>query len=562
MDKNSLKIPSKWKYPLLLWVISIFLLFPGITGDSLLLQGDEVMHLKTIRESIESKSYLHPELGGYSNPYKPPLLFWTGMLGNTIFGVGLLGERFPSVLLGAFSVVLVFLVLTSLGVRSFLSFGIGIGFLTSLGIFKFSRLAMMEIYLVFFLLLGLYFYIRYLLSGKNLFFILSAFAVGLGALLKGPILLVYFGIILLTHWMLGKLRIRRGRTVWVGRRTSFLVLSGPSLKSLAFIWGPISLLPLILWFLAIILWTDQGLAFVKFFMGTENFGKFGSENQPEGRLALGLIGYTLPWSVLFLVGSWKIFFQKEKSRKQFIAKWLLLSAVYIFLLHLVPNRKDAYYTLPSIALGCIALGLGLRHTILRKMLRSPIHVGFQILLATLLFIGSLFLENRFPFLFLIPFGFIFYGMFAHWYLKKERLYGVSSGVLAPIVMVLFFQVFLLPSVPNRIPILDPNEYPEVCIISKNPWDAWEIENYSIGVTATHSPFITKSCMEGGKPILFFEGTAISEDLPSGYFIDKSWKLWAGNLPDLTSGFPRIDDPSLYKTVFLYSKSSSNIGEIK
>lgn len=561
MDANFMNTPSKWKYALILWVISLFLLFPGITGDSLLLQGDEVMHLKTIRESIESKSYLHPVLSGYSNPYKPPLLFWTGMLGNTIFGAGLLGERLPSVILGSFSVVLIFLILTSFGIRSLLSFGWGIGFLTSLGIFKFSRLAMMEIYLIFFLLLGLYFYILYIQSGNKLAFTLSAFVVGLGALLKGPILLVYFGIILITHWLLGKLRIRKGKTVWVGRKTSFLILSGPSLKSLFFAWGPISLLPLILWFGAIVLWTDQGLAFVKFFLGTENFGKFGSENQPEGRLALGLIGYTLPWSIIFLMGSWKIFSQKEKSRKQFIAKWLLLSAVYIFLLHLIPNRKDAYYTLPSIALGFIAIGLGLRHTILRRFLRSPFHISFQVLLATLLLAGSLFLENQFPFLFLIPFGFILYGLFAHWILKKERLYGLSSGVFAPIVMVLFFQVFLLPSVPNRIPILDPIHYPEICVISKNPWDAWEIENYSLGVSTTHSPFLTKGCLDSGKPILFFDGNS-SEDLPSEYFITESWKLWAGEIPDLKLGFPRIDDPSLYKTVFLYSKPNSIIGEIK
>lgn len=35
-------------------------------------QGDEIMHIRSIRESLDAGSYTLPVLSGLPNPYKPP----------------------------------------------------------------------------------------------------------------------------------------------------------------------------------------------------------------------------------------------------------------------------------------------------------------------------------------------------------------------------------------------------------------------------------------------------------------------------------------------------------
>lgn len=199
---------------LLLFVFSCLVLLPGIEGDSLLLQGDEVMHIRTIRESLSANTFLHPVLGGYSNPYKPPLLFWSGMVSDFVIGKSFFSERLPSVLLGASSVVLIFLILKILRADSKIRWLTSIAYLFSLGLYKFAKLAMMEVYLVFLFLLSIYFYIRYLKNKKWTFLFLSGLVSGIGALLKGPILIIYLSIVIVTLWGFTRFRIRNGKNIF------------------------------------------------------------------------------------------------------------------------------------------------------------------------------------------------------------------------------------------------------------------------------------------------------------------------------------------------------------
>jgi 4-amino-4-deoxy-L-arabinose transferase-like glycosyltransferase len=71
---------------LVLLVFGTAFLLPGTEGLSLLRQADEVMHIATVRESLDSGSILLPQLTQQPNACKPPLLFWMGMLGESLPG--------------------------------------------------------------------------------------------------------------------------------------------------------------------------------------------------------------------------------------------------------------------------------------------------------------------------------------------------------------------------------------------------------------------------------------------------------------------------------------------
>lgn len=538
---------------LLLFVFSCLVLLPGIEGDSLLLQGDEVMHIRTIRESLSANTFLHPVLGGYSNPYKPPLLFWSGMVSDFVIGKSFFSERLPSVLLGASSVVLIFLILKILRADSKIRWLTSIAYLFSLGLYKFAKLAMMEVYLVFLFLLSIYFYIRYLKNKKWTFLFLSGLVSGIGALLKGPILIIYLSIVIVTLWGFTRFRIRNGKNIFLKNGSRFHLLHGANWKEILFIWLPIALLPLTLWFLAIALWTDQGLGFIKFFIGTENLGKFGSENQPELRLILGIIGYTVPWTVPFLLGVWSTITQTAKNKKQIIAKWLIISSIFILLLHLLPNRKDPYYTLPSLSLGFIAIALGLRPKEILKNLTGNLNLISQLVLSSIIIVFGIFFEVPFiPFLFL-PGMFLFYGILDRIWFNRERILLYSSGILSPIFSILIFQLYLLPSIPKSLPNLSNLKFNELCVVSNNPWDAWQVENANPHFKILYSPSLKANCDKTSIPYLVLNEESI-QSIPQGYEISNSWKIWAGKIPEINSGLPKIQDPKLYKSVYLLEKN--------
>lgn len=532
-----------------LWVLgSLFLSF-GISGDHLLLQGDEIMHIRTIRESIDQGAVLHPILSGFSNPYKPPLLFWIGMVGDAIFGMNFWSERLPSVIAGGGVVAILYWILVRWNIERSTALFIGILSLTSLGILKFSKLVMMEIFMIFFLLAFLGFYLEFLATRNRVFLGLSALAIGIGTLLKGPLLIIYAGILLAGHWVLSRIRVRNGKSVWVNPSQKFPILAGPEVKILIFLWAPIAVAPLFIWLTAIILFTDQGWAFTKFFIGTENLGKFGEENQPEGRLLLGILGYTIPWTVVYLGLTYQILRNPYKTKRQMIAKWLIVSAIFLILLHLLPNRKDAYYTLPSIVLGYLAIGFVIKKRILNKILVSKYHLGFQLFIAGILLISGLVLESP-GFIFLsIPLAVFLYGIVDLILFHRKKGIRFASGILAPILSLVLFQSFLLPSVPDRLPNLSELEGNKYCAVSENPWDAWEIANANPEKVIHHSPFLA-GCKEDSGILLLSK-----EEIPlSQYKILSSWRVWSGKIPDLSQGILIRSNPSFFKIIHLIQKN--------
>ena len=134
---------------LAVFFVGFILLIPFTGTLDILRQGDEVMHIATVRESLDTGSWLLPQLTGQPNAYKPPLLFWLGMIGEALFGRSLLSDRILMVSTGALIGSLLFVMARRLGASGFKSIFIGLSFVVSLAAFKFSRLLMMDLPMAF-----------------------------------------------------------------------------------------------------------------------------------------------------------------------------------------------------------------------------------------------------------------------------------------------------------------------------------------------------------------------------------------------------------------------------
>ena len=65
-------------------------------GGAALWDEDETLYASCAREMLERDDWVVPYFNGQMFPDKPPLMFWTMMLGFKLFGINELGARFLS----------------------------------------------------------------------------------------------------------------------------------------------------------------------------------------------------------------------------------------------------------------------------------------------------------------------------------------------------------------------------------------------------------------------------------------------------------------------------------
>ena len=70
---------------------------------------DEKRYIQSTREMAESGDYITPRYHGKLRFQKPILFYWFIMFSYKIFGVGLFGARFPSIVAAILNVVLIYL---------------------------------------------------------------------------------------------------------------------------------------------------------------------------------------------------------------------------------------------------------------------------------------------------------------------------------------------------------------------------------------------------------------------------------------------------------------------
>lgn len=522
---------------LAIFIAGSTLLLPGAEGLNLLRQGDEVMHIATVRESLDAGSILMPQLTQQPNSYKPPLLFWMGMLGESLFGRSLLADRSVVALLGAGTAVFLFLIARLHALSLARSLLISAAFLVSLAAFKFGRLLMMDLPMAFFLTAVAYSFVRHWRIQKGMAFMaLAGFLTGIAFLYKGPLFHVYAALLFLSQagmrlWSPGALNnTPRMREMLLSFLKDGIVFSLASF-----------LVPLI-WVVALAANGHTGTLW--FFFVVENAGKFAADNQPMMRIFGGWLLYLLPFTlpILWIVG--RSFLQPVRGPAAYTARVFFVAAILITLLHLLPDRKDPYYVVPVLPLVFVAVGLSFRKEdrIAGWLLFVQSAVLALLLSITLFLFASTSLAVLLSLLLLA-------GVCAGWMAASSGLSDWKWGgmhLLAPAVIMLVMQFGLLPAVTR--PIL-PAEQASllkgqgVCLVSRNWWDVFELQLLIPGSDIAHASTEERiHCADGERAVV-----VLQEDVsaPAGYARMAEWSHWSIrpiDFPDFASLRSSVSSP--------------------
>ncbi len=199
------------------WSVALLILLPAAllypTRSFHLLEPDEARYAQIAREMQDNGDWVVPTLQGKPYLDKPPLLYWLVWLSYSLFGVSEAAARLIPALAVHGAILLVYLLgRRSLGERSALW---GALLLTvAPGFMGMGRLLILDGLLTFFVTLSIFTAFEST-SGERLvlgWWLLSAFACGLGILTKGPIALILLvPPIVAYRWLTGQ-RVRIGWT--------------------------------------------------------------------------------------------------------------------------------------------------------------------------------------------------------------------------------------------------------------------------------------------------------------------------------------------------------------
>lgn len=181
IEKNSL---------LILTCVIIFTLFFGIGGVPLL-DPDEPVYAETAREMIQTGDFLSPRIFGDYWYDKPPMYYWLVAAAFKVFGYSEFAARFPAAVMGALTAFMLYFSVTKL-------FNERAGFWSSMILtsciqfFYLSKAAVTDTSLLFFMTGAL-------LSFLHKKYWLMYVCMGLATLVKGPIGIVFPGIIIFLY---------------------------------------------------------------------------------------------------------------------------------------------------------------------------------------------------------------------------------------------------------------------------------------------------------------------------------------------------------------------------
>lgn len=514
---------------------AVFLL-PGIGDEALLPQGDETMHIATIRESLASSSYLFPKFEGVLNLYKPPALFWLGMLSDSIFGIGFFGERFPSFLLFLGVSLLIYLGLRRAKTPPIYAFGLALAYTLTLGVFKFARLAMMESLLAFFITAISVLILEFRLSGKKVWLGFGGLLSGIAILIKGPLFQIYSGALLVSFSCFSIFLISKSG-IWTGRRRIWKELQHHLLFHIS------SLIIPGIWILVLLSFSNLGKEFLRIFFFTENLGKFSSAtaNQAEWIIPAGFLLYSFPFSLALAFAFLSGLFRKSRNFRSTMGSSFLWAIVSIAIVHISPNRKDFYYLLPLIPVSFLAIGLSFSD---KKNTSDGIRIRnwlswnfiFSFTIALILCIGmfafGLFLDRLSwmePVFLLLLVILVF---FVRSRMRKEDgvptiIYSGNLWIAAFLLVYLQFSVLprlSLSEVPDHGPILSAKQ---ICVVSENPWTAWTFRNALPGIDIAHSiPGAERNCIDGRRHLIVFDPNFTRKE---EYRLIQTQFVWKRNL---------------------------------
>ncbi len=192
-------------------LIALFgaLFFIPFLGQVHLFDWDEINFAESAREMIVTGDYLNVRIDFKLFWEKPPFFIWLQVLSMKVFGINEFAARFPNALVGIITLPALF----NIGKKHFgTKFGLiwVFAYVGSILPFFYFKSGIIDPWFNLFIFLGIYFFIRYLLAEKKRtkFILLSATAIGLGTLTKGPVALLLFLLTGFVYLLLHKFKMR------------------------------------------------------------------------------------------------------------------------------------------------------------------------------------------------------------------------------------------------------------------------------------------------------------------------------------------------------------------
>ncbi|MFC2115791.1 ArnT family glycosyltransferase [Bacteroidota bacterium] len=209
----------------ILIALGAFLLFIPFLGGVHLFDWDEINFAESAREMILTGDFLTVQIDFTPFWQKPPLFIWMQVISMKLFGINEFAARFPNVICGMLSMVILF----RTGKRIYdAEFGWiwVLSYIGSLLPFLYFKSGIIDPWFNLFIFTALVNLIFFLEADRgqkrwqNL--VLSAVLLGLANLTKGPVSILLFGLTIAVFWIVHKFRLK---IMWTEILAFILILS-------------------------------------------------------------------------------------------------------------------------------------------------------------------------------------------------------------------------------------------------------------------------------------------------------------------------------------------------
>ena len=320
------KFPSLFKkYPVFFIILIIFLVSLFQLNTWGITESSEARYAQIAKEMFESGNYMHPTKMGIYHYHKPPLTYYITTLGYYLFGENEFGARF--FLSVALLIQLILVYKTSLLLfndKKTALLAIILYFSTPLVLASVRNLTT-DAFLNTFILMAIYFWLRYLDNKK--FFLLFYLSLALGFLTKGPLVLVPILVFQSTWYLYHKIRVKLSVYDLIGIFV-FFALCG---------W----------WYLIII---QENPTIWDYFIKNQLYGRMTTKDAFSRGRPFWYYFVFVPLSLFpWLVYIFFSFTKNQRNETNSIKKKALISAfLLIILIFSVFKTKLIFYVLPSL----------------------------------------------------------------------------------------------------------------------------------------------------------------------------------------------------------------------
>ncbi len=353
-------------FEFLLLLFAALFLYLIVLGNLPLRDWDEATRALVAREIYRTGNWLHPTLNNQPYMLKPPLMMWLLAISYSLGGINEFTSRLLPAILTSVGIPLLYLIGKEIFTNKLAAIYSALVYLTLLPMVRHGRLAMLDGMVITFFLLSL----LCLLKGKNnnLWVIGVGFSLGLVALTKGILVLIFAFIILLFIVFDQQLNILKNYYLWLGLILGFS--------------------PVITWY--ILQWQYYGIDFIQVHFKSQGFERL--SNVVEGNRGaiwyylFELVKYTIPW-LLFLPQSLLFTW---KNRQKTWAILILTSLIIYFTIISLMKTKLPWYIMPIYPFMALAIGAYLSQIWEKNKIYSQYLLGFFIFLAVAAFGGIIY----------------------------------------------------------------------------------------------------------------------------------------------------------------------------